>query len=202
MQFFVVLFIGFFVYMHPEVLLFPAIILALIVLFFRFKATKQKKSNPVINNNYKKIWQKGVDGENEFKAFLREVKTPFIAVEQSKYTKYSGFKRPDFILGDEQSFRHPIAFEVKNHEISHHLKYPCYVLNNKELKGLEGFSDFMQMPVCFAFKSENEWMFISLNDFTEYSFFNDEKRYVSLKRFESIKNKINFDNFINGFNCD
>lgn len=162
------------------------------------KETKRRKANQ----------KKGEDGEKAFQVFLEKIKIPFIFADQEPNTKYSGFKRPDFILGYEyNSNKFPIAFEVKNHQTStDEYGNKCHKLEIDELNGLKNFSRKMFMPVYFAFKDGYDWLFISLKQFDadDFSFKYQSKfdthpyRYIRLYRFEKgIKNRDDFDNFIN-----
>lgn len=158
------------------------------------------------NNNYQQNQQKGEDGEKAFQVFLEAIKIPFTFVDQEPNTKYSNFKRPDFILGyKDNSSKFPIAFEVKNHQ-THLDKFgnECHKLEKYELDGLKNFSKDMSIPIYFAFKNGSDWLFISLEQFLEHSFGYKSKfdthlyRYIHLYHFESgIKNRDDFDNFVN-----
>ena len=164
----------------------------------KIKKAKSRKANQ----------KKGEDGEKAFQMFLEAIEIPFTFVDQKLKTKYSNFKRPDFILGYEYSSnKFPIAFEVKNHQTSTD-KYgnKCHKLEIDELDGLENFSREMSMPVYFAFKDGDGWLFISLKQFDDddFSFKYKSKfdthlyHYIRLSRFEKgIKNRGDFDNFIN-----
>lgn len=156
------------------------------------------------SKRYKANQKKGKDGEKAFQMFLEKIEIPFIAVEQNPNTKYSGFKRPDFILSyKDNANKFPIAFEVKNHQ-TYHDKFgnQCHKLKREELDGLKNFSRDMSMPVYFAFKDGYDWLFISLEDFSEFSFgfgYKNE-RYMRLNSdfFErGVKSRGDFDNFIN-----
>lgn len=141
MPFIAFLFFGFMIYMKLEILFFPVLIIAIILIIFKYRAKKQNQSyltkkpfkkaihssdsslyqkaqnQTQKNNYYQQIRQKGDDGENAFQVFLETIEVPFTFVEQEPDTKYSGFKRPDFILGYKyKSNEFPIAFEVKNHQ--------------------------------------------------------------------------------------
>ncbi len=162
---------------------------------------KQRGQKPTKKNNYyQKIWKKGANGENAFKAFLKEIEIPFIAVEQNKYTKYSRFKRPDFILGyEDNANKLTLAFEVKNKQTyPDKFGHKCHKLEIEELDGLENFSKDMFMPVYFAFKDGGDWLFISLEGFLEFSFGYKNELYIQLHFFErGVKSRNDFDNFIN-----
>lgn len=225
MPFLAFLFFGLVIYIEPTVLYFPTVLIIvaiLILLIFKYRTKKpikkaiqnkgsslyqspqnQRDQKPTKKNNYyQQNKQKGDDGEKAFQVFLKEIKIPFIVVEQSPYTKYSRFKRPDFILGyKDNSNKFPIAFEVKNKQT-----YPdkfgntCHILEIDELDGLENFSRDMSMPVYFAFKDESDWLFISLKQLLESSFRYKNKFYIQLYYFESdVKNRSDFDNFINKY---
>jgi hypothetical protein len=162
---------------------------------------KQRGQKPTKKNNYyQKIWKKGKDGEKAFQVFLEKIKIPFIFADQEPNTKYSGFKRPDFILGyKDNANKLTLAFEVKNKQ-TYPDKYgnQCHKLEIEELDGLENFSRDMSMPVYFAFKDGYDWLFISLEGFLEFSFGYKNELYIQLHFFErGVKSRNDFDNFIN-----
>ncbi len=171
---------------------------------FTKKSLKQKQINRKKKISSFYIRRKGWDGENAFIVFLKELEIPFIAVEQNKYTKYSRFKRPDFILGGELNNKTSIAFEVKNKQ-THLDKFgkECHKLEKYEVNGLENFSKDMSMPVYFAFKNNNDWFFISLKCFSYFSFDYKNEFYIRLCFFErDVKSKSDLNDFISKISCN
>jgi hypothetical protein len=167
------------------------------------KENQSNKEQNKVNNFYKQIWLKGREGEKVFKDLMVKFEFPYIAVEQSKYTWFKGFKRPDFIIGDNavsciNKINPPYAFEVKNHSISYDLKYPTYKLKAKEINRLTEFSRSMFMPVYLAFYNDKEscFYFITLQKFLKHSYTKNNLYYIALKRLETIDDRFQFMDFV------